>query len=385
MNFMRSYNIPPDSSLVNEVIASKLARRGDTRDVDDISDTEFNELYLEEFSDDMFKDESESQFLAPRTYDPQSSSWIPHKNNDGVYKLGDILKNWESPPSASHLQTIRATAAIARLQTIFGQDPRSLVVMLLEISPESLDSIMKDDWAKENFILSDTEVPSTDDGYSDEKADHFTLMMISRNLPISNCFRETCLETDGKTLVVDIPVSMSEDRGPESSEQSLRLCTTHLGRDHEDRQYELISVSDLLAGFSSHGQYVLGGLVGGNLAPLTKSEKKMHRNPDIDLKDVWEHEAAQVPAAFTRSGSDVYARLGGQKGHTWGYHSDKKRIGRRLDTFLYTDSIETVALEECQHTSGKLGRFGMKLQAKAGSDDIWVSEHFGIAVGIKVV
>jgi tyrosyl-DNA phosphodiesterase 2 len=169
-------------------------------------------------------------------YNPQSSSWAPFGNEVRTLRRGDILKiaSWNlffSIPAAA----ARASAAIAYLRTTFGHEPRNLVVMLQELRQESLGVILEDKWAQQNFILSDREPPYflyRDNQSFDEETDcisgqYFTLMMISRTLPISNCFRVPFVSEMGRdALVVDIPVS--EDHGLKESKRSLRLCTTHL-------------------------------------------------------------------------------------------------------------------------------------------------------------
>lgn len=50
MNLTRSYGTLPDASKINKVIDAELARRGDFRRADELSDPEFNELYLQKFS-----------------------------------------------------------------------------------------------------------------------------------------------------------------------------------------------------------------------------------------------------------------------------------------------------------------------------------------------
>ncbi|RGP64242.1 endonuclease exonuclease phosphatase family [Fusarium sporotrichioides] len=270
----RPYHSYTDSAHVNRVIALELARRGDARDVDDISDMEFNELYLDAFPEAMLDQETGPVFLKPELYDPQSSSWAP--------------------------STVRASAVIAHLQAMFGQQPHNLVVMLQNVSQESLDVILKDKWTQHNFAFSDTEPPYEFDKFDDddEEADlglsrDFNMMMISRNLPIANCFRVPFVsETNRDALVVDVPVSVSEDHGPDVSKQSLRLCTTRFESSHAEMDLgydQLASVSELLKGELSQGQKILGGLVGGDI-----SGKDVHRDPRIGLKDVWEDEPSSV-------------------------------------------------------------------------------------------
>ncbi|CAH0030431.1 unnamed protein product [Clonostachys rhizophaga] len=383
-------------SQIYRLIDRELKRRGDLRDVDDLSDFEFNYVYLDavegslEFMEDTDPEMSTLQslsdqqtnpsFLQPQIYSSQSSSWAPFVNKNRTLRRGDSLKiaSWNllfSAPAAA----ARTSAAIAYLRTMFGQQPHNLVVMLQEICQESFNVILKDKWAQENFVLSNTEPAYF------QPSRYFTLMMVSRNLPISNCFRVPFIsQMNRDALVVDIP--LYGYNGHEGSKWSLRLCTTHLeslytGKEFRSRQ--LVQVSALLKGGSSQGQIVYGGLVGGDMNPADRSEHDTHRAPEVDLKDVWEDEPAPIPPVLKPFQKDI--TYGKARGNTWGYQSNRARSRRRLDKFLYTGSIETFALSEAQDTTGKLGRFGIGLKTKVGLDDVWVSDHFGITVGITVV
>ena len=119
---------------------------------------------------------------------------------------------------------------------------------------------------------------------------------------------------------------------------------------------------------------------------------------------------------------------GRAKGNTWGYQSAGPRGRKRMDKVLYTGSVGTEALSEAQDLSGKIGRLGIGLKTevevmanenkrfrvlrgriveesyeyyydiqrehffphdghKIGvrkTIDGWVSDHFGIAIGIRV-
>ncbi|ESU08345.1 hypothetical protein FGSG_14019 [Fusarium graminearum PH-1] len=207
-------------------------------------------------------------------------------------------------------------------------------------------------------------------------------MMISRNLPISNCFRlplESEIKTDALVVDVPLPVSEKDDR----SNQSLRLCTTCIESNELDFE-QLSEVSYLLIGMCSGEQSLVGGLVGGYLG-----EKDFHREVMKGYDDVWDDESSAVPPVSKSSQKDITSGKGKSKskgkGNKGSPHSDKTRKGEQLDTFLYTGLIETVALKEAQATTGRLGRFGTGLKTKSGSDNVGVSDHFGITVGIKVI
>ncbi|KAK5989642.1 hypothetical protein PT974_07896 [Cladobotryum mycophilum] len=379
----------------------ELARRGDFRELDDLSDHEFNDLFLEVESGDLEKvvpidfNEPKSRpfinkrikptFLKPQVYDLPSSTWKPFKNSTEILKRNEILKiaSWNLFFDPLGLEA-RTSAALTHLRAMFGQDPQKLVVMFQELRQESLETILNDKWAQQNFVLSDEKAPCLPRG-NGQPSRYFTLMMVSRTLPISNCFRipfDSNMMRDA--LVVDIPVGESTDA--RKTKESLRLCTTHLESLHEGKRYrlpQLSVVSSLLKGKLSNGQRICGGLVGGDMNSVDSSEQKIHQAPEVGLKDVWEDEPP--PSSPVRKSFQKDPTYGRAKGNTWGYQSDGAKSRKRLDKFLYTGSIETVALgEEAQDVTGRLGRFGIGLKTRVGVDDIWVSDHFGITIGIKI-
>ncbi|CAG1975232.1 unnamed protein product [Fusarium graminearum] len=389
----RSYGTLPDASEIYKVIDAELARRGDFRRADEISDPEFNELYLQKFSHFHQDDEEPDTIpLKPQMYNIQSSSWVPSSNKAKPPERGRVLKiaSWKLLSSTPTLAALRTSAAIAHLRSIFGKNPHNLVVMLQQINQEVLEVILKDKWAQQNFVLSDKEPPYVEnkvDKSGGDKGDlkssqYFTIMMISRNLPISNCFRlplESEIKTDALVVDVPLPVSENDDR----SNQSLRLCTTCIESNELDFE-QLSEVSYLLIGMCSGEQSLVGGLVGGYLG-----EKDFHREVMKGYDDVWDDESSAVPPVSKSSQKDITSGKGKSKskgkGNKGSPHSDKTRKGEQLDTFLYTGLIETVALKEAQATTGRLGRFGTGLKTKSGSDNVGVSDHFGITVGIKVI
>lgn len=387
---------------LHALMAQELKRRGDFRDVDDLSDFEFNYLYLDFMPPSLHWDDTASEvskpgcftnqqlspnFFRPRIYSSHSSAWTHFDKGIGTLRRGHALKIaswnlWLSGLGAA----ARASAALAHLRNMFGEEPHDLVVMFQELRQESLEAVLEDRWARQNFVLSDTEPPDWCDGDNEllEPGTYFTAMMVSKNLPISNCFRIPFVSDMGRdALVVDIPIS--EDHGPNESKELLRLCTTHLeslytGKDFRFRQLAVISA--LLKGDMPQGQKICGGLVGGDMNSVDTTEHSIHRAPEVDLKDAWEDEPAPPPVLKPFQ-KDI--TFGQARGNTWGYQSDKAKTRKRLDKFLYTGSIETFGLNETQDVTGKLGRFGIGLKTKVGRNDMWVSDHFGIAVGIKVV
>jgi tyrosyl-DNA phosphodiesterase 2 len=74
--------------------------------------------------------------------------------------------------------------------------------------------------------------------------------------------------------------------------------------------------------------------------------------------------------------------FGRVEGHMWGYQPRSRWPPIRFDKFFYTEDLEVVALEETQDCSGQVGRLGVGLKTEKG---LWVSDHFGIAIGVKVL
>ncbi|RTE68823.1 hypothetical protein BHE90_016801 [Fusarium euwallaceae] len=255
--------------------------------------------------------------------------------------------------------------------------------MFQEVCQESLRAILEDRWTQDNFSVTDVKPPPfyyreewndvREENVGSMPTRHFTLMMIPRDLRISNCFRVPFVsESERDVLVVHLPVL--ENEGPDKPNGILRLCTTHLESldlGYEYRLRQLAAISALLKSELVQGWKVYGGLVGGDMNSTLASEHDDHRNPDIDLRDVWEDELAPTPPALRPFYKDF--TYGKDLGNTWGYQS-KGRLyqdyGSRLDKFLYTGPIETFPVREAQDITGRLGRFGLGLKTRVGLNDV---------------
>lgn len=344
-------------------------------------------------------------------------------------------------PTAGH--EVRVTAALEHIQGLFGnlQDP--IVMMFQEVCHPSLQAILQNPWVQRNFILSNTMPPESvytnipGNSFILRRLDWaatpcFSLLMVSRNLAIENCFRVPFVTLAGRdALVVDIPISSSTQ--PNELKECLRLCTTHLESSVKGKAYrpgQLGLISTLLKGEPKIKSRIVAGLVGGDMNAIFWREHDFHRAIDVDLKDAWEDIPAPPIPVLKRLEKDL--SYGRAKGYTWGYQSVKPHVRRRMDKFLYTGSLETVALEEAQDVTGKLGRLGIglkieddgweeetiktwvvrgetvtkpvkmlyskrdvaRLQGKGllkqrklvpTKVNSWVSDHFGIAIGVKVL
>lgn len=313
--------------------------------------------------------------------------------------------------------------------------------MLQEVRNESLPAILESSWVQRNFILTDVDAPKSIDrdipGESFvlkdpywEAAPYFTIMMTPKSLGGVNCFRVPFTSRMGRdALCVDIPISASD--GCTRSNDLLRLCTTHLESLYDEGGYrpdQLATILTLLKQPQASGRNIIAGLVGGDMNANDRSEHELHRASDVDLSDVWEDVPAPPSPVLKPFQKDP--SFGRAKGNTWGYQSEKARNRKRLDKFFYTGRVETVALKKSQDVTGKLGRvgIGVRTEVEAWESDViqwkilrgkvvkkpckvyyshriagsslegpdkgslsrtrittWVGDHFGIAVGIKVV
>ena len=314
----------------------------------------------------------------------------------------------------------RALSAMTHLKDMFGDPPPPSVIMLQEVHFDSLLAILEHSWIKKNFAISNVDAPER----------YFTLIMVSQHLQAESWFRmslPTWMKRDA--LVVDIPIAPVEGE-PEHSKRILRLCITHLESLWEDegtelRPRQLAQISALLKAPAKHGVQIAGGLVGGDMNPISPFDIICYKTSDIDLRDVWE-DTPSLPGLCLKpfQKDPTYGRA---KGNTWGYQSKGARGRKRMDKFLYTGSVDTEALSELQDLSGKIGRLGINLKTKVEvlacdrkesrfvrgkivekthedyydiqreyfksrigygcvrkTVDGWVSDHFGIVVGIRV-
>ncbi|KAF7511609.1 hypothetical protein GJ744_003772 [Endocarpon pusillum] len=301
-------------------------------------------------------------FVRPQIHDARSSSWVAlerTKVQEGLER-GKLLKvvSWNIEAFGPG-QAARVSAALDHLKGLFGGEPGSLVVMLQEVRRESLQAIMDTSWVQRNFVLYNVKPPES-----------------------------ICTDIAGDSFVL------------RSSNGALTQSK------------------------------IIAGLVGGDMNALEKSEHLFHKESDIDLSDVWEDVPAPPTPVLKPFQKDF--SYGQARGNTWGYQSKSRRERKRMDKFFYTGSLETVAVHEAQDITGRLGRLGIGLKTEVGAWEfeykglkqsplrrgkyveepqkiyfsesavakfpdeerrglvhrklnVWVSDHFGVAVGIKVL
>ena len=349
------------------------------------------------------------------------SSWQSFKSvsDQGGFCQGGLLRvvSWNIDFVTPGC-TRRASAAMTHLKEIFGDSPPPLVIMLQEVTNQSLAAILTHSWVRNNFALSDVEAPER----------YFTLMMVSRQVQAKTWFRMPFPSRMGRdALVVDIPVLPSEQE-PKQRNKILRLCTTHLEslpevEGQERRPLQLAQASALIKAPPTPYAQIVAGLVGGDMNTISSIDATSHKAENVKLCDVWEDTPPPpIPLLKPFQKDLTYGRA---RGNTWGYQSPRAKSRKRLDKFFYTGSVDTVPLSEAQDLTGKIGRLGIGVKTKVDvyesewkelrvvkgkfiekrvthrmdpekerkglhengfckEVDTWVSDHFGITVGLRV-
>jgi tyrosyl-DNA phosphodiesterase 2 len=138
---------------------------------------------------------------------------------------------------------------------------------------------------------------------------------------------------------------------------------------------------------------IIAGLVGGDMNAIHNMEHTMHRQ--VEIRDAWEDTVFANPPIPEHGKLDT--SFGLLSGHTWGYQSKQMEwTPNRLDKFMYTGAIETTPLNETRKLGESPGRLGINLttgvplglqplKPDETVQKVWVSDHFGIAIGIKVI
>ena len=369
------------------------------------------------------------RILNPHKYDSCALGWYPLQSLVGkpTLEVASLLRivSWNIDFMAPGRRN-RAAAAMTHLKDLFGDPPPPIVVMLQEVHRDSLLAILAHPWVRKTFAVSDVEGPGA----------YFTLLMVSNHLEVENWLRFPLPTRMGRdALVVDLPIS-SPGLENGKSRKLLRLCTTHLeslweSEGYETRPRQLMLISALLKAQRKTRACLVGGIVGGDMNPLSPLDQGCHQTAAIDLRDVWEDVPLLPGPKLQPFKKDL--TFGRAKGNTWGYQSRKARARKRMDKFLYGGSIEIEPLDGLPHMTGKIGRVGVGLQTQvrvwecqesylrsAGNGklreatrpvhfdpearlpdlttrsglfrppqstkdvDAWVSDHFGIAVGLRV-
>jgi hypothetical protein len=325
--------------------------------------------------------------------------------------------------SVSPNRTERATAAMDHLRKRFDKQftpsPTSsqpqlplspLVIMLQGVHKDSLTAILAHNWVQNNFVISTIVAPDP------ARQGHFNLLLVSRGLKTltsggdsEGWFRiRLGNHPDDYALFVDIPIasssrkqgSASVERKAEEGMEVLRLGTINLGpppREGQDRRpLKLAEVAARLRASlpaGTGGVRIVGGVVGGDMNSLCARDVTRHQAGDVILRDVWEEPASpnyqyDSTSSFPGLGETAKDRTyGRERGHTYGYQSSCKCKAKRSDKFFcHGGRLEMHAIYGAQDWSGKVGRVGIAVKADGKHKKyVWVSDHFGICVGVRVL
>ncbi|KAH6886991.1 hypothetical protein B0T10DRAFT_530317 [Thelonectria olida] len=304
-----------------------------------------------------------------------STSGLPAHTSPGL-KRGSILTmaswnmDWSSPDPAA-----RTLSALNHLERAFGTDTEHQVPMLQEISPPLLLTILKHPWGQHNFILSDITPPEC----SRAAAPYFTTMMVSRGLPVLDCFRVPLVATMGRDVLA-VDMHTSEHKA-------------------EYRLGQLAVISDLLKGSTTSSHRVAAGIVGGDMNAISPPEHDYHRQEQVNLNDIWE---------------DASLESSQGAGNTRRYQSPQGRESKRMDKFFYSGAVETLSVRDAPDSTSRIKHFGevgsgqtvtrphkeyaseerFKTLERLGflkshevrriKRESWFSDHFGIAARIRI-
>ncbi|KAF7560141.1 hypothetical protein G7046_g4012 [Stylonectria norvegica] len=203
------------------------------------------------------------------------------------------------------------------------------------------------------------------------EAAYFTVMMVSKGLPLLGGFRVPLITNMGRdVLSVDIRVSGQGKTG--RGQKCIRLCTTHLeslteGKAH--RLGQLAKISDLLQNPTVPGRELVGGVVGGDMNAIEESEHSYHLTDEVRLQDIWlEASGILGPELDVSKRAERYDE---ETGNTWNDTYGRGHRSQRLDKFLYSGSIETLPVRDAYRgaeASSKFEIFGIGLTTEV---EVW--------------
>lgn len=223
---------------------------------------------------------------------------------------------------------------------------------------------------------------------------YFKITLVPRGIEVVSVFRtplvRTCMGRDG--LFVDLSVSHSHTAN-RSIKSVLRICNTHLESlpsGNSIRPLQLSRIASLLQTPCSPDTEIVAGLVGGDMNAISPGDEDLHRQPEIELEDVYETSKGDEASLEVTTGGG----LGESEGYTWGYQPICQYPPGRLDKIMFTGTLRPTAV------SGRprVTRLGVGLKVKVrdvvrgslwgyfgGEVEMWVTDHFGIAATFMVL
>jgi hypothetical protein len=227
------------------------------------------------------------------------------------------------------------------------------------------------------------------------------MVMTPKALRLKGAFRMPLPSELGRdALFVDLiiqPIAESDEL-----EEIFRLGTTHLELLAQDtflRARQLKRIAEKLKDDTQTAK-IVASLLGGDMNALHPDESTLHRQ--MGLPDAWKDNISLYKTSSGNSESEIEISRDSSSGHTWGYQSiNNKRSPKRLDKFFYAGDLKTIPLTETQERIEMVRRLGVGLTAHVPLNkcadkqtlsmdigdikSVWVSDHFGIFIGVEIL
>jgi tyrosyl-DNA phosphodiesterase 2 len=342
-----------------------------------------------------FSKRDNTQPITPEVF--RNFSWKPGTGMD-LLKRQSLLKvvSWNID-FASPGPTERVTSILEYLQNTFGNSADQLAILLQEVCPNSAEKILQNKWVQQNFTIIGQEPPQIFQAGIPRPARYFTMAMIPKLLRVKGAFRMPLPSEMGRdALFVDLTIQPTTES--DGLEEVFRLCTTHLESLAQCsflRARQLKQITEKLKEDTQTAK-VVASLLGGDMNALDPDESTLHRQ--VGLRDAWEDGLSLC----TTSSGDSKIEISRVGGHTWGHQSNNnKRNPKRLDKFFYTGDLKTLPFMETREIIEMVGQLGVGLTARVPLNKypdkstlltdtgniktVWVSDHFGIALGVEIV
>lgn len=268
----------------------------------------------------------------------------------------------------------RAKAALDHLQQTCEDTPVRTLIILQEVCRRSLDALLRHEWVQRRFAITKLEPPKsiTSDIAGPtfvmtesvwESSRHFTIMLVSTDVPIAHGFRVPFMGVIGEDLLVaDIPLTKSHKE--QRTRDVLRVCNMRFQPTSCDKVWRLprlALISSVCKGNPLMNCNVVAGLVAGDVATVVQREHEYTKNEAVRLRDAWEDGSKGAIPVRTTNRVDVTNGLA--KGYTWGYQNrTERRAGGRRDKILYTGSLEIVPLTGGEQLTRGMRRLGVGLK-----------------------
>ena len=334
------------------------------------------------------------QVCTPHIYDNFICNWrnvkpledpLEELERDQSLKIVSWNVDFSSPRPSSRITTL-----LDHIKDVSGDEGKPLVILLQELCHDSLGQLLTTDWVSRNFNVIGLPIPMILENGMKRPARYFNLILASRTLAIKNFCRLGLPSEMGRDAIfVDIFIksvkSMAGDRA-----EVIRLCTTHLeslGSGTELRKKQLQLISEHLQD-SGEDKIITCGVIGGDFNSIEDQDDS--ELTKLGLTDAWT--GYPEPSSDDLQTNDSSGR---KEGHTWGYQPPETFPPRRFDKFLYTGSIEVIPTCGADRRRERVQRLGINLKTDTAIDGdgdqsdetkggIWVSDHFGITMEVRI-